>query len=149
MRDGKLLQLDTPDEIYNRPADLFVAGFTGAGNLIDGKVVARNGEFGTIAVGAGETLLARLGVGVGEGSPVRVALRPDNVALQPVVSGPNRFTGRVTSRHYQGTQTVYQVSTLGTTIEALEVGSSARYAVESEITIGLPPEICWAYVAEG
>src|SRR5947199_5182834 len=32
MRDGKLLQMDTPDEIYNRPADLFVANFTGATN---------------------------------------------------------------------------------------------------------------------
>src|SRR5437868_1433562 len=34
MRDGRLLQLDTPEAIYNRPADLFVAGFTGASNLI-------------------------------------------------------------------------------------------------------------------
>ncbi len=32
MRDGKLLQMGTPDEIYNRPADLFVANFTGATN---------------------------------------------------------------------------------------------------------------------
>ena len=32
MRDGKLLQMATPDEIYNRPADLFVANFTGATN---------------------------------------------------------------------------------------------------------------------
>src|SRR6187401_473862 len=34
MKDGKLLQLATPDEIYNRPADLFVANFTGASSLI-------------------------------------------------------------------------------------------------------------------
>ena len=34
MRDGKLLQLAPPDEIYNRPADLFVASFTGASNLL-------------------------------------------------------------------------------------------------------------------
>jgi hypothetical protein len=34
---------------------------------------------------------------------------------------------------------------LGTTIEALEVGSSAQHAVESEIRVELPPDLCWAY----
>ena len=43
MRDGKLLQMDTPDEIYNRPADLFVANFTGATNELAGTLVSRNG----------------------------------------------------------------------------------------------------------
>ncbi len=38
MRDGKLLQMGTPDEIYNRPADLFVANFTGATNEITGTL---------------------------------------------------------------------------------------------------------------
>ena len=36
MRDGKLLQMASPDEIYNRPADLFVANFTGATNELAG-----------------------------------------------------------------------------------------------------------------
>lgn len=46
MRDGKLLQMASSDEPYSRPADLFVANFTGASNLLDGRVLARNGEFG-------------------------------------------------------------------------------------------------------
>src|SRR6185312_7371471 len=44
MRDGKLLQIGSPDEIYNRPADLFVANFTGATNELPGTLVARNGK---------------------------------------------------------------------------------------------------------
>src|SRR6201747_1770130 len=63
MRDGKLLQMDTPDTIYNRPADLFVAGFTGASNLIDGKVVALNGAYGTIETGSSDRLSALLPAG--------------------------------------------------------------------------------------
>ena len=148
MRDGKLLQLDTPSEIYNRPADLFVAGFTGASNVIDGTVVSRDGAFGVITVGANERLTARLGVGVSEGSAVKVALRPDNVGLSPTGSGPNQFRARVASRHYQGTQTVYELTVAGAMIEALEVGSAARHEVDSEIIVALPPEICWAYAAE-
>ena len=147
MRDGKLLQLDTPSEIYNRPADLFVAGFTGASNLIPGRVVAADGEFGTIAVGMEQRLTARLGAGVRAGDAVSVALRPDNVLMAPQGEGPNRFSGRVETRHYQGTQTVYQVSLLGSTIEALEVGSAARHDVGDAVTVGLPPDLCWAYPA--
>src|SRR6185437_13312740 len=46
MRDGKLLQMGSPDEIYNRPAELFVANFTGATNELAGTLVERNGTFG-------------------------------------------------------------------------------------------------------
>src|SRR3954464_12282881 len=60
MRDGVLLQLAAPDELYNRPADLFVAGFTGASNVIAGHLVSRDGEFGTVSVGGGETLSVRM-----------------------------------------------------------------------------------------
>ena len=53
MRDGKLLQMGTPDEIYNRPADLFVANFTGATNEITGTLIERNGAFGVVDIGSG------------------------------------------------------------------------------------------------
>ena len=58
MRDGKLLQMAPADELYNRPADLFVANFTGASNLIEGRVVARNGEFGDVEVRQGRTTIS-------------------------------------------------------------------------------------------
>src|ERR1700750_2890551 len=53
MRDGKLLQMGTPDQIYNRPADLFVSNFTGATNELSGTLVERSGEFGLIDLGDG------------------------------------------------------------------------------------------------
>src|SRR5258708_3325093 len=45
MREGKLLQLAPPTEIYNRPADPLVASFTRPSNLLAARVLARNGEF--------------------------------------------------------------------------------------------------------
>ncbi len=142
MRDGKLLQIDTPIELYNHPADLFVAGFTGATNHLDGTTVSHDGEFCVIAIGA-ERLTARLGSGA-DGA-VKVALRPDNVVLAPPLPGPNQFTAHVQSRHYQGTQTIYQLSVLGAVIEALETGSAARYKEGDNVTVSLPPDILWAY----
>src|SRR6202049_483543 len=56
MRDGKLLQMGSPDEIYNRPADLFVANFTGATNEISGTLIERNGTSGLVEVGYGQRI---------------------------------------------------------------------------------------------
>jgi iron(III) transport system ATP-binding protein len=70
MRDGKLLQMAPADEIYNRPADLFVAKFTGASNLLAGRVLARNGEFGIVDAG-GQRLTALMPATVGRARPSR------------------------------------------------------------------------------
>jgi iron(III) transport system ATP-binding protein len=145
MRDGKLLQMDTPETIYNRPADLFVAGFTGASNLIDGKVVAVNGAYGTIETGSSDRLSALLPAGAVVGAPVRIALRPDNVQFEPAGEGGNRFIARVLAQRYQGVQTLYELALFNSRIEVLEVGSAARHAVGSEVRVGLPAETCWAY----
>ena len=144
MRDGKMLQLASPLELYNNPADLFVAGFTGATNQMAGIAVSREDGFGTIAIG-GDQLLARLGANVTPNAAVKVALRPDNVVMAPPLPGPNQFPAKVLSRHYQGTQTVYELALLGTTVEAMEVGSAARHAEGDQVTVALPPDVLWAY----
>jgi iron(III) transport system ATP-binding protein len=148
MRDGKLLQMATPDEIYNRPADVFVAHFTGASNLLTGRVIARDGEFGTVEA-AGHRLSAWLPAGVQVDEPVKVVVRPENVRLGANgAKEANQFTARIAGRRYQGTQTVYELTALGGRIEAIELGTSARYAVGGDVEVVLPPALCWAYPAE-
>jgi iron(III) transport system ATP-binding protein len=144
MRDGKLLQIGTPDQIYNRPADLFVANFTGATNELTGTLVGRNGEFGVVDYGdgrRGETALLQT-INVGE--KVRIALRPENIAIGAGV-GANLFPARVVDRRYQGTQTVYDIDLFGRRLEALELGTAARHQVGAETSVSLAREGCWAY----
>src|SRR6202165_4830706 len=81
MRDGKLLQMGSPDQIYNRPADLFVANFTGATNELAGTLVARNGEFGVVDIGGGQRVDVALLHSVVAGEKVRIALRPENIGI--------------------------------------------------------------------
>jgi iron(III) transport system ATP-binding protein len=155
MREGRLLQLAPPDEIYNRPADLFVANFTGASNLLKGRVIDRQGEFGTVEAAEGHRLTAWLPPSVGAGAAVRIAVRPENVRLGEDGAnggadngGPaNRFTARVAAQRYQGVQTIYELAVLGGRLEALELGTSARYPVGSDVPVSLPPALCWAYPA--
>src|SRR5262249_19344085 len=144
MRDGKLLQLGSPDEIYNCPADLFVANFTGATNELPGTLVERNGKFGVVDFGGGRRGEASLLHAVEVGDKVRIALRPENIALGKT-DGANSFTAVVTDRRYQGTQTVYDIDLFGHKLEALELGTAARHSVGVETPIVVPREACWAY----
>ncbi len=148
MRDGKLLQMAPPDAIYNRPADSFVANFTGASNVLLGTVLARSGERATIDLGAAGRIEAWTPQPLGAGDKARIALRAENVRLGE--RGPaNVFSGRVLERRYQGMQTIYDVELGGQRLEALELGTAARHQQHGEIAITLPPEACWAYRDDG
>jgi iron(III) transport system ATP-binding protein len=144
MRDGKLLQIGTPDQIYNRPADLFVANFTGATNELVGTLVGRNGEFGVVDFGDGRRGEAALLHALNVGEKVRIALRPENIGLARQ-DGANSFMARIVDRRYQGTQTVYDIDLFGRRLEVLELGTAARHQVGVEISVFLPPQGCWAY----
>jgi len=148
MREGKLLQMAAPGEIYNRPADPFVANFTGAANVLLGKVLAREGERATVDLGAAGRIEAWTPQPLSPGDKARVALRAENVRLGER-GAVNVFTGRVLERRYQGMQTVYDVEMGGQKLEALELGTAARHGADSEIAITLPPDTCWAYRGEG
>jgi iron(III) transport system ATP-binding protein len=144
MRDGKLLQIGAPDDIYNRPADLFVANFTGATNELVGTLVARNGAFGTVELGDGHCLEAALMHPLGVGEKARLALRPENIRIG-AQTGANCFQARILDRRYQGTQTVYDIDLCGRRMEALELGTAARHQVQTDTLVSLPRETCWAY----
>jgi iron(III) transport system ATP-binding protein len=148
MRDGKLLQMAEADTLYNRPASFFVANFTGASNLLDGRVIERGPEFGVVGAPSGERLSTWLPDAVKVGEDVKVVVRPENVRF--AINGardPNTFGARVANARYQGTHTVYELELLGGRIEALELGTSVRYPVGSAVDVVLPPPLCWAYPA--
>src|SRR5690349_15672928 len=148
MREGKLLQMGSPDEIYNRPADLFVANFTGATNELTGTLLERNGAFGVVDIGGGHRVEAKLLHGASAGEKVRIALRPENISLGTNGSG-NAFHAHVLDRRYQGTQTVYDIDLAGHRLEVLELGTAARHDIGTDAPVSLPREALWAYRDQG
>jgi iron(III) transport system ATP-binding protein len=148
MRDGKLLQMGTPDEIYNRPADLFVANFTGATNELAGILIEHNGTFGVVDIGGGQRVEAMLMHGIGDGEKVRIALRPENIVIG-IQDGGNGFRARVLDRRYQGTQTVYDIDLFGHRMEVLELGTAARHQIGADAPITLARDALWAYRDQG
>jgi iron(III) transport system ATP-binding protein len=152
MRDGRILQMAPPGEIYNRPVDLFIANFTGASNLLTGTVAEQSGDRAMIAMPDGSRLATWTPERLQPGAAARIAIRPENVGvgLSGVHGeGHNVFTGRILDRRYQGVQTIYDVEVLGSRLESLELGTAARHEVGVTLPISLPQPGCWAYPDEG
>jgi ABC-type Fe3+/spermidine/putrescine transport system ATPase subunit len=91
MRDGRMVQVGTPAEVYERPASRFVAEFLGAANTLRG--VASDGRIDLPGLGSVVALRATPG-------PVLLALRPERLRLGE--GGPNRLAGTLTRSVYAG-----------------------------------------------
>jgi len=88
MCDGRVQQYGTPQEVYNRPANLFVAGFIGNPpmNFVEGQLT-RNPRPGLAVAGSVLALsddLARALEGRPEGTPLVLGVRPQDVTLAPL-----------------------------------------------------------------
>jgi spermidine/putrescine transport system ATP-binding protein len=101
MLDGRLQQLGTPAEIYDRPATAFVAGFVGLQNFLDGRTGADPRE---VHCAAGVVRAERAAPGLREGDAARVAIRPEHVMLARSApdQAPNTVRGRVVSCAHLG-----------------------------------------------
>ena len=144
MNQGRLLQLASPQEIYNKPADLFVANFTGASNLLEGTVVGVDGPYEVVEMANGAKLSATFPRTIGNGNAVTVAVRPENIVLHKT-RGEHTFAARVLRQQYQGVQTTYELDLFGNSIEVNELGTGPRFAEGTQVFVSLPPELCWGY----
>ena len=114
MNEGRVEQIGTPEDIYHRPASLFVASFIGTANLLPGDLAGRDGDDVLVRLEAGGTIRASGGgtsvddVGARpEGSPVSVMLRPERllVSNEPTgagISDGRRLSGTVEDLVFQG-----------------------------------------------
>jgi putative spermidine/putrescine transport system ATP-binding protein len=95
MHDGKVQQVGTPEALYERPANLFVADFLGKMNFFQGSM--SGGVFGT---GKG----TRIRVDGGPHGARHVGVRPERVRLAAEPDGGNALPGAVESTVYLGSQ---------------------------------------------
>jgi iron(III) transport system ATP-binding protein len=118
MRDGRIIQLDTPSAIYRKPANTFVADFLGVGNIFPGGVMAVSPEgISEVKLAAGNTVL-RSAMALAIGVRTNVCVRPEHLMLSdgpPLGIDPRR------------------VSTLPVTVEvATFLGNQIRYLVSGD-----------------
>ena len=141
VHEGRIQQLGTPRDLYDRPANAFVANFIGETNLLDGSVVE-----------AGPSTLVRLDGGhvvrvaipapgaLSSGESVRLAVRPERVRF--VGSERDSVPGRISQATYMGDTVVYTVELAGGAAVRARIalgGSTTERSVGEVVHVGFDP----------
>ena len=104
MRDGQVVQLGKPRDIYTNPNSRFVAEFIGTSNFITGTVTAQGSGRVTVETTEGR-LQVSSSAAVPVGSEAIVSIRPEAVEISTTGSGgtvPNEWSGEVVTRAFLG-----------------------------------------------
>ena len=105
---GRVLQVGPPQELYNQPADVFVARFLGATNLLHGQVDSNGNEARrevVVRTPLGRLVAKAPGLlsSLAQGTPVTISIRPETLSPGPVVpSDFNRFPATIERIVFRG-----------------------------------------------
>lgn len=114
MQEGRIRQVGSPRDIYERPADPYVATFVGQVNLLRATVEAGEGdEKPSLRLGALRLPFPPDTPGLEPGREVLLALRPEAIGIGPGSPGRNELTGQVISTTYLGTTVRYHIEAGG------------------------------------
>lgn len=113
MDHGRVVQIDTPADLYEKPATRYVAEFVGDVNLIEAKVVARGEKDVQMqSMQADVPLRAACEHPVNPGQDVALALRPEKIRItlrKPGEAAENCVRGSVSDIAYLGDLSIYHV----------------------------------------
>jgi spermidine/putrescine transport system ATP-binding protein len=150
MSEGQILQLGTPEEIYERPRTRFVADFIGQTNFLDVTVRQVSGDTAVVELpGVGAMRVRRPADGP-TGGPAALAVRPEKIALLEDVPGGvsaswNQLTGRLDEIVYVGTFTHYLVALpqgqIVTVHRQNRAVGEAEHRVGDELTLVFDPAV--------
>ena len=133
MSKGRVLQVGTPQEIYEYPCNRFVSDFIGNVNLLDGLLTLDEPDRCTVGTAIGEVQVGH-GISGAAGMKVAVAVRPEKVSIgkeRPSRVTQNLFAGRVKEIAYLGSYNNYIVVTpQGTKIKITEPNGSRHDQID-------------------
>jgi spermidine/putrescine transport system ATP-binding protein len=135
MNGGRIEQLGAPDELYERPATPFVAGFLGISNMLSGTVV------GPDSVRLADGTLVRAQVD-GKAGAVAAGVRPEKITIGDG-GGANVLEGRITESAYLGVATQLVVKTGAGQVQVFSQNIDAGARVPSpgsDVTLSWSPE---------
>jgi ABC-type Fe3+/spermidine/putrescine transport system ATPase subunit len=145
MHRGRIEQVGTPDEIYDRPASRFVADFIGLSDFIAGTVSELYADQGQAVVTAqGLDIAVPATPEMSPGQRVLLFIRPNNVELLPASyeGGTNVFAGVVDKMTYLGDRNDYRIAA-GEGLELrVQTDGKVRFDVGERVKVHLPMDLC-------
>ncbi|MGC1579810.1 MAG: ABC transporter ATP-binding protein [Beijerinckiaceae bacterium] len=107
MSNARIAQIGTPRELYDAPANRFVADFMGDANLIPVEVAAHEGPCAKVLIGRSEIRLAHRGISPGS---AYVAIRPHHISVAPGSGSGGDLEGRISKAAYVGDHMEYRIT---------------------------------------
>jgi spermidine/putrescine ABC transporter ATP-binding subunit len=133
MEAGRIVQLDSAEALYRRPATAFVAGFIGRANLLHATVETVSPDQTTLDIG-GQKIAIRAQGAPAPGDPVGVVVRPEAIAI---VSSQTGLTGVVQSRTYLGDKIEYEVTFGGQLLNIVRFNPADDEGVSPGTTVSI------------
>jgi spermidine/putrescine transport system ATP-binding protein len=144
MNAGRIEQVGYPEDVYERPATRFVAGFIGTSNILDAEVSGVDGGFAELTAPGATRLRARISGSVGHGRKVAATVRPEKVHLFDETAEPPTgwcvLQGVVRDVVYTGVSTQFVVDTPGGELVAF-VQNAQR--IDDAGAPGQPVRMAW------
>jgi putative spermidine/putrescine transport system ATP-binding protein len=132
LKDGCLLQVATPKDIYDYPVSTAVAQFVGLSTIFKGSVLSQD----LIDIGFSKLVVATKSRAIGQ--PIYALIRPEHVQIDPTAAVHNRLAGRVGAQRYLGSMSRFDFHIPGADLALL---CESRTLPEREIAIA-PDHIC-------
>ncbi len=132
MKEGKILQVATPEEVYEAPASRFVADFIGSVNMLEG-VVSKPGGTTVIETQSGLVIRTKTDQETAENDKVWFAVRPEKLRVaskKPKTTSVNTIDGEIWDIAYLGDMTTFHIRLDGGQILKASVINDARLAQE-------------------
>jgi iron(III) transport system ATP-binding protein len=149
---GVLQQFASPQDIYERPANRFVAEFVGSVNIIDAQVDNPSSSAegsGLVVLSNGARMRAQLPGGLIKGSPLTLIVRPEDILVgAPDADGlPNVLRGSISDRLFLGNSFDYRIDVGGIVLRAtapretvFAAGENVHLRIEPNRLVGMPKE---------
>jgi len=148
MSRGKVQQMGTPVEIYERPANRFVADFIGESNFLEGRIKTLSEDEACVYIPEWDIELYGLPVSPGlvNGEDVTVSIRPEKIQIGDSALNKDTLNGEVVNTVYIGTDTHIFVNVRGKKLKIFEQNRISRldpgsfYTVGQQVTLVMMPE---------
>ncbi|MBS3652070.1 ABC transporter ATP-binding protein [Pseudaminobacter sp. 19-2017] len=139
MQKARVVQVGTPEEIYERPKTLFVTTFIGHSNVIDVTVVSKGPDM--MVVLDGRKLPTRGPENLEAGRAAKLVVRPENVLINPDARASVTLSAKVIGESYQGAIVRYRLGIGAQEIIAERQNSigNERFSPGAEVMIGWDP----------
>ncbi|MGO8245514.1 ABC transporter ATP-binding protein [Rhizobium johnstonii] len=139
MFSGRIAQIGTPSDIYERPANLEVAEFVGQVNIVHGKVGKAAGRT-VVSTVFGEVEVAD---DYADDTELVLALRPEAVELLPISSKGAGVPAKVLSSYYSGSLVDYRLQLADGAVVNVQTFPRIRFADGEEVLLRAPSDRFW------